>query len=158
MGREARRVSPDWNHPKDEYGRYIPLLTNYERVTADWDEHSQKWSEGLKYNGIKEAWIPKAEDEQNMAYEDWDGKRPRPENYMPEWTEKEATHYMMYETATEGTPISPAFATPEELARWLADNRASLHAYDVADYETWLDIINAGKDVFTQSIALKQSK
>ena len=38
---------------------------------------------------------------------------------------EERTHYQMYETCTEGTPISPVMETPENLARWLADNGAS---------------------------------
>lgn len=32
--------------------------------------------------------------------------------------------YQLWETVSEGSPISPVFATPEELARWVSDNRA----------------------------------
>lgn len=51
---------------------------------------------------------------------------------------------MMYEDVSEGTPISPAFATPEELARWLTDNNASAYADQTASYEGWLRVANGG--------------
>jgi hypothetical protein len=57
---------------------------------------------------------------------------------MPNWPAEQRTHYMMYEDTSEGTPISPAFETPEELARWLVDNKASAFSDMTADYEHWL--------------------
>jgi len=51
---------------------------------------------------------------------------------------------MMYETTSEGTPISPAFATPEELAQWLADNGASSFGSSTASYESWLRVAKGG--------------
>ena len=51
---------------------------------------------------------------------------------------------MMYEDTTEGTPISPAFATPEELARWLADTGASAFGDSTATYEQWLHVCKGG--------------
>ena len=56
----------------------------------------------------------------------------------------ERTLYMMYETCTEGTPISPAFKTPEELARWLADSGASAFGNMTASYEAWLRVCRGG--------------
>lgn len=51
---------------------------------------------------------------------------------------------MMYENTSEGTPISPAFETPEELAHWLADNGASAFGSETASYESWLRICRGG--------------
>ena len=51
---------------------------------------------------------------------------------------------MMYEDTSEGTPISPAFQTPEELAHWLADTNASAFGNDGASYEAWLRIARGG--------------
>ena len=59
---------------------------------------------------------------------------------MPEWTEEEATHYQMYESTSEGTPISPVMSSPQLLAKWLADNRASAFAGMTADYDHWLKV------------------
>lgn len=53
----------------------------------------------------------------------------------------------MYETCSEGTPISPIFAGPEELAEWLASNDASTFADHTASRDDWMRII-LGADVF----------
>lgn len=63
---------------------------------------------------------------------------------MPKWTSAEAIFLQMYETCSDGTPISPICATPEELATWLAENNASAFGYTTATYEQWLCMINAG--------------
>jgi hypothetical protein len=55
------------------------------------------------------------------------------------WPPEVATHYMLYETTTEGTPRSPAFATPEELARYCVDN-VTWFADQKSTYEHWLRV------------------
>ena len=52
--------------------------------------------------------------------------------------------YQMWETTSEGKPISPAFDTEEELAKWLADNNASSFANMTATYDEWLAMIKVG--------------
>jgi hypothetical protein len=52
--------------------------------------------------------------------------------------------YQMWETVSEGSPISPVFATPEELARWLADTGASAFGDMTATYEQWLATCKKG--------------
>jgi hypothetical protein len=47
--------------------------------------------------------------------------------------------YQIWETVTEGSPISPVFATPEELARHMATTRWG--ADKGTPYETWLKFI-----------------
>ena len=73
-----------------------------------------------------------------MTYEQYEGQRPHKDDYMPDWPENQRTHYMMYEATSEGTPISPAFATPEELAQWLTDTGASAFGSSTATYDQWL--------------------
>ena len=48
--------------------------------------------------------------------DDWDDE-PNRDNYMPggDW-------FQLFETVSEGTPLSPPFATREELAAWLTNN------------------------------------
>ena len=58
---------------------------------------------------------------------------PDPADYMPDSAER--THYQMYETVSEGTPISPPMTTKEALARWLEDHDANACAGQVATYE-----------------------
>jgi hypothetical protein len=76
-----------------------------------------------------------------LPFEEWDGGPPVAENYMPYWPENERTHYQMYETTSEGTPISPVMKRPEELARWLVKHKASACGCDGATYEEWLSMI-----------------
>jgi len=50
----------------------------------------------------------------------------------------EGEGYQMWETTSEGSPQSPVCETPEELAHWLTDNKASVFGYDTTTYENWL--------------------
>lgn len=52
--------------------------------------------------------------------------------------------WQMWETTTEGSPISPVFSTPEELAKWLAENNASSFGGQTATYEQWMKMIVVG--------------
>lgn len=153
MGREVRRVPADWRHPKafNTYRQrmeYVPMhdgtRRSYEREAAEWDEGWQKWQDGFVQGyGDQSPWTPRTP-EDGMRYTDYAGPRPSPDDYMPNWSEEQRTHLMMYEDTTEGTPISPAFETPEELARWLADNGASAFGHDTASYEQWLAMARRG--------------
>ncbi|MDP3937911.1 MAG: hypothetical protein Q8R92_07220 [Deltaproteobacteria bacterium] len=49
--------------------------------------------------------------------------------------------WQMWETTSEGSPISPVFSTPEDLAHWLSNSRASSFGDDTATYEQWLGMI-----------------
>jgi len=142
MGREVRQVPADWQHPKHwtctRYGleeSYKPLSPGklYQPTVDEWDEECAKWKAG---------WRPDYCDDENrtLTYEQWAGQRPHRDDYMPDWPAEQKTHLMMYEDTSEGTPISPAFETPEELARWLVDNKASAFGSETASYEGWLHI------------------
>lgn len=51
------------------------------------------------------------------------GERPVDgEYYRPDWPADAVLGYCYYETVSEGTPLSPVFATPAELADWLVCN------------------------------------
>jgi len=176
MGREVRMVPADWRHPKDKDGNYIPMFdTDYEDAVRQWEaEDLPEWLEGARLwaagfvktssDGIvpiaKVAVDAKtarsyASVPEPPTYEWWAGdvpSKPRPEHYMPSWSEAERTHFMMYEDTSEGTPISPAFATPEELARWLADNGASAFAGETATFDQWLAMIHRGSSIASAMI------
>ena len=122
MGREVRRVPKNWEHPKKN-GNYKPLYEGYELAAEEFLDLANK-------DGLQEA----------IDYM----RCPNKEDYMPDWSDAEKTHLMMYENTTEGTPISPAFKTPEELARWLTDNGASAFGSRVGTYEGWLRVAKHG--------------
>jgi hypothetical protein len=71
---------------------------------------------------------PNAETKQK--YETWEPTEPPP-----------GEGYQMWETTSEGFPMSPVFKTPEVLARWLAEVKASLFGHQAATYEEWLSMI-----------------
>ena len=150
MGRQVRRVPKDWQHPKYDNGAYIPLQGRcFEEDEREWIEWQEAWNEGIFPNGEP---IPS-----DSSLEDYYGPRPRPEDYMPSWNDEERTHLMMYEDTSEGTPISPAFETAEELARWLADTGANAFGGMTASYGQWLAMINDGwapSAAFTESTGL----
>jgi hypothetical protein len=138
-------VPADWQHPKREDGRFIPLFERgYKERALEWREEWEAWQKGLcRSYGDGPKWKPIDPEHAGMRYTDYAGEMPSPDDYMPDWPDDKRTHYMMYEDTSEGTPISPAFAAPEELARWLADNNASAFAGDTATYEQWLRMINS---------------
>jgi hypothetical protein len=117
VGREVRKIKAGWEHPRDARGNYEPLLP-YSRLAGLLEDY-EKYPDDFNA-APTEAWV------------------------MPNWTEDEATMFVMYEDTTEGAPISPAFATPEELARWLADNQASSFGNMTATYSQWLRVCNGG--------------
>jgi hypothetical protein len=143
MGREVRRVPADWEHPKDGLyrdgsTRYKPLFDgSFTERLAEYLEEKAKWERG-EFPSYADA------ESKLLSFEEWSSDAPREEDYMPDWPEPKRTHLMMYETCSEGTPISPAFLTPEELARWLVDNNASAFGGDTASYKGWLRVARGG--------------
>lgn len=98
------------------------------------------------YAGDLESWEDlrcKWDGDEASFIEVW-GEKPDPGDYMPDWTDDQATHYQMYENVSEGTPISPVMDSPESLARWLAENGASAGPFATAGYHAWLKTILAG--------------
>jgi hypothetical protein len=143
MGREVRRVPANWQHPKKPHwdgrtgryeDRYQPMFDKpFAPAMHEWYAEWCAWERGEKPAGaISETYI------------EYNGGPPDPDYYRPDWADAERTHLMMYEDTSEGTPISPAFETPEELARWLADNGASSFGSSTATYEQWLPICKGG--------------
>jgi len=142
MSREVRKVPKDWQHPKNGAGVYLALGTNFVCRVKEWEEEFAEWSKSHYLYINNEDWKERLFCEDEMANEV--GARPIEKDYMPTWTAEEATHYMMYQITSEGTPISPAFETPEELAQWLFDNKVGAFANLTAGYEWWLRIAKDG--------------
>lgn len=144
MGREVRMVPENWEHPKDENGKYIPLMNgDFSNILSKYKEEKLQWQKGFRTD-FKGGWKPKSEDELKMSFIDWNGEEPKIEDYMPQWEDDEKTHLQMYEDTSEGTPISPVFSNANDLARWLSDNNASAFGGMTATYEEWLSMIGKG--------------
>lgn len=141
MGREIRRVPATWKHPK-RGGKYLPLHdgADLKSRTEEWDRESAAWARG-------EFPDYASEESRLLTYEEWSGERPSPYDYMPAWTPEESTHFQMYETCSEGTPISPVLESPEAVARWCADNGASAFGSMTQSYEAWLLIARGNSSI-----------
>lgn len=126
MGRELRMVPPNWEHPKyteddapnyKRVGQYKPMFDEqYTPALNEWLENHYKWERG------------EHEDQKNPEtklkyrhYAQWSGNPPDVEFYRP-YEDSEATWFQAYQTVSEGTPVSPPFATKEELVNYLVDN------------------------------------
>lgn len=123
MSREVRMVPKGYIHPMQTKDICVALLSGYK-------EDSVEFLHMANEEGLQEA-------------VDYMGC-PDQDNYMQEWPEDEKTHCMMFETTTEGTPISPAFETPEELAKWLYESGASAFGGSTGTYEGWLRVAKGG--------------
>jgi len=95
MAREIRKVPVDWEHPKDNKGRFIALLPG------------EKYAEDMKTmeDALDDkAWTGMTRGE-IIEYEM--GEEPVRENYMPAFDGTdgygEPIHYQLYETTT-GSP------------------------------------------------------
>lgn len=130
MGREIRRVPANWEHPKKSEPnhrlgimeeRYQPMRdTSVESAWAEWQAEFAAWLAGKHDRVIAEYGAtnyPKAEP--YRAFCAWHGAPPEPAYYRPDWDESTATWYQVYETVSEGTPVTPPFATQAELVDYL---------------------------------------
>lgn len=123
MGREIRKVKPDWHHPKNELGHDQPMYDHsFTQAATDWTNGIIEWVK--KY--------PTGFDDKGNAYWEWNDDPPSDrEYYRPEWTEGSAIAYQIYETVTEGTPVSPVFQTVDDMRAWLLSEwKLSEHAAD----------------------------
>lgn len=125
MGREIRKVPKDWQHPKNELGGYqVMFEMSYEEALAEYKKDPELY----------------------------DYVEPDPKYYNTFYDPKNATCYQIYETVSEGTPVSPAFETKEKLALYLSKNgdfwyqrrRAKGRQDYKPTYEQALAFVNSG--------------
>ncbi len=75
-----------------------------------------------------------------------------------EWMEYEpptGAGYQLWETCTEGSPVSPVFASAEDLAYWCAEN-ATIFADEKTSRENWLKMFVGEEDLDTGSLLAMQ--
>lgn len=126
MGREIRRVPANWQHPTYRtmrarpgfYGEIETLKPLFDRdfakEAAEWDAEKAAWDRGERPDSFDAARYGA------ISFEDWHGERPDSEWYVNYDVNGDLPWWQMYETVSEGTPVTPAFATPEELIDFLA--------------------------------------
>ncbi len=122
MGREIRRVPANWEHPKKEVAdyrkgimveRFQPLHdSSYIDAMNEWIKEHKLWERGKHRD----------QDAYYRYYAQYGGNAPDVEYYRPDWKSEEMTWYQVYETVSEGTPVTPPFETQSELVDYLVDN------------------------------------
>ena len=142
MGREIRRVPPNWEHPKEYFPRrgegFTPLHDKtFEEAWKEWKLARTLYRmeclmptfmavvrKVVKVTGPKEWWwnLGKPPEDEWNEFEEIYGKKPDRCAYRPSWKKGEATWYQAYETVSEGTPVTPPFETTEELVQYLMAN------------------------------------
>jgi hypothetical protein len=135
MGREIRRVPKGWQHPKDERtGRYIPLFDyDYESKAQEWIAEFQAWESGAETFPDGDPIAPHKE--YRKYYWEY-ANTPDEETCRPKF-DAEPTCYQVYETVSEGTPVSPVFETLDAMIVWLVSEGYSQVAAERFAKEGW---------------------
>lgn len=140
MGREIRRVPPGWEHPKEVKGMYeggqfvvkeiyIPLFdASFNESAQEWLDEAALWIKGEHDDQKETDFSAHTYPKTYRGYAEYAGNFPRVESYRPEWSGEECTAYQIYETVSEGTPISPVFQTEQEIIDWLVGQGHSLNS------------------------------
>jgi hypothetical protein len=111
---------------------------DYETAAKEWTRNCVLWAAGA---------YPEQDRAFSKYYFEYD---PPPVEYgergcpMFEHPRDDLTHWALYESTTEGTQLSPAFESIEEVALWAADNTTTF-----ADFKTtaadWLRMLTGGQ-------------
>jgi hypothetical protein len=120
MGREIRRVPPNWDHPRGirRNGRedFVPMHDQ------TWEAAAEEWL--ADFDRIRRGDLSKWE-KYDRGVVDWAAENPAPDPnsedvlYRP-WSDEEATWFQVWQTVSEGSPVTPPFSTPEDLIAYLA--------------------------------------
>lgn len=112
LGREVRRVPMDWDQGEEVcFGKF------YELALEGYLERKRKWDTGEDPDRAKYG-------KEDMAFEEWEGVPPDPAYYWPgrAWPEGTEMGIQVYETVSEGTPITAVYVdTPAGRAAMARD-------------------------------------
>lgn len=119
------REKAQWEAGQHEH---LQFLLKYHSVDG-WVGHDGRREEPKPYqvyaedgNTVVRAFFPTTVQEilEVYPYSEYAGETT-PETYFPDWdVPEDELGWCLYETVTEGTPVTPVFASPEELIEHLA--------------------------------------
>jgi hypothetical protein len=141
-----------WN-PETRWQKIEPPVTPTAAQVNEWSIRS------MGHDGINASVVIRARCERegvddtcptcngHASIEKYEGQRAEAEAWEPTQPPK-GEGWQLWETVSEGSPISPAFATAEELARWMSSPAYTWGAVktdaDRPTYETALRFVMAG--------------
>lgn len=121
MGREIRMVPANWEHPQAQQDDWRHTRGYQPMHDRQFNEPFAEWLSD--FDRVRAGEMTAFEREcYPSGLADWlseDGHPPDPAYYRP-WSDDEATWFQVWETVSEGTPVSPPFATSAELVDYLA--------------------------------------
>lgn len=87
----------------------------FEDAAAEWKAEFARWEAGER---------PEYCSDKNKDSEYWEyaGGPPSDREYYKPWSDEEATWFQVWETVSEGTPVTPPFETKDELIGYLVEH------------------------------------
>lgn len=136
MGRELRRVPMDFDYPMKRvwYGYLCNYVTTCKVAQGvEWRcENCRKFAE-IKGIPLDSAGCP-----------DYDKYLAEPIRMLKELLEvPKGEGYQLWSTTSEGEPMSPVFASLEELCEWCEEN-ATVFAWHKTSKEGWMQMLSEG--------------
>jgi hypothetical protein len=121
----------------DERGQKQPMCNvTFRDAAAEWKKGFLEWESGVRpdYCG---------EESRNLEYWEWEGPPPGPREAYRPWRDEEATWWQVWETVSDGTPVTPPFPLVEKLIDYLViygdewDQRAGRGGWSRANAEAF---------------------
>ena len=134
MGRELRRVPMDFKYPLDYtwYGYFIDHISTCMVEQDEEEERCEHCKACAKIKGV-----PLTE----YGCPDWDAYLAEPIAKLKELlAPPQGEGYQLWETTSEGSPVSPVFATLDELCEWCEPN-ATIFADIHASKDSWKQLL-----------------
>ncbi len=124
MGREIRRVPPNWQHPLKESCPHYPTcdqMCYQPKYEQNIDDALNEWLKD--FDRVRAGNMDDFEKTCYASLAEWIKDNPPPDlDYYVNYKKEEATWYQVYQTVSEGSPVTPPFATQEELIDYLVEN------------------------------------
>jgi hypothetical protein len=156
LSREVRRVPLDYEPPRNSHGHVQPVFDRfYVDALREWEEEKRRWDAGERPDYFRPEQYPNG-----IPFEDYHGEMPDPAYYYPgeRWPRGAVLGIRMYESVTEGTPISIAHPDTPEGRRTMARELAFHGGGGIADgmtFDDWMRVIDGAylaKDIHTGEI------
>ena len=133
MGRELKRVPMDFDYPlhKVWYGYFFDYIPTCQS-TDDMD-YCKQCKEFARIKGIKDT---------SYECQDYDDYFKEVKEKLKELCEPPMGEgYQLWETTSEGSPVSPVFESLDELCKWCEDNATTFGSFK-ASKEEWKQMLS----------------
>lgn len=137
MGRELKMVPLDFDYPLHKvWEGYCPTIETFQKLFGE----KYPFLYSYKHSGeiCEKCEINCGECSEDADYCFWYNEKNRKKWYKEV---PKGEGYQLWETTTEGSPISPVFETLEELCEWCEENATVFADYKVSK-EKWMKMLS----------------